>query len=50
MADSKRNKQIKQDKIPKGKSISQGGNPEQHSLEYSAKISVKSINYDVLIV
>ncbi len=33
MADSKRNKQIKQDKIPKGKSISQGGNPDQYYSE-----------------
>lgn len=37
MADSKRNKQIKQNKIPRGKSIAQGGNPEQYYTENSSK-------------
>lgn len=37
MADFKRNKQIKQNKIPRGKSIAQGGNPEQYYTENSSK-------------
>jgi hypothetical protein len=32
MAGSKKNKQIKQNEFPKGKSIAQGGNPEQYYL------------------
>lgn len=36
MADSKRNKQIKQKEIPKGRRIAQGGNPEQYYVENPA--------------
>ncbi len=36
MADSKKTKQIKQKEIPKGKSIAQGGNPEQYYTEKPA--------------
>lgn len=36
MADSKRNKQIKQKEIPRGKSIAQGGNPDQYYIENPA--------------
>ncbi len=36
MADSKKTKQIKQKEIPKGKSIAQGGNPEQYYIENPA--------------
>ncbi len=36
MADSKKAKQIKQKEIPKGKSIAQGGNPEQYYTEKPA--------------
>lgn len=36
MAGSKKNKQIKQKEIPKGKSIAQGGNPEQYYTENPA--------------
>ena len=36
MAVSKKNKQIKQREIPKGKSIAQGGNPEQYYIENPA--------------
>jgi hypothetical protein len=36
MAGSKKNKQIKQKEIPKGKSIVQGGNPEQYYRENPA--------------
>ena len=33
MAASKKNKQIRQREIPRGKSIAQGGNPEQYYSE-----------------
>lgn len=36
MAGSKRNKQVRQKEIPKGKSITQGGNPEQYYMENPA--------------
>lgn len=36
MAVSKKNKQIKQKESPKGKSIAQGGNPEQYYIENPA--------------
>lgn len=36
MAGSKKNKQIKQKEIPKGKSIAQGGDPEQYYIETPA--------------
>lgn len=36
MAGSKKNKQIKQKEILKGKSIAQGGNPEQYYIENPA--------------
>lgn len=36
MAASKKNKQIRQREIPKGKSIAQGGNPEQYYSENPA--------------
>ena len=36
MAGYKKNKQIKQREIPKGKSIAQGGNPEQYYIENPA--------------
>ena len=36
MAGSKKNKQIKQKESPKGKSIAQGGNPEQYYIENPA--------------
>lgn len=36
MAGSKKNKQIKQKETPKGKSIAQGGNPEQYYIENPA--------------
>ncbi|MBR5317716.1 MAG: hypothetical protein IKU39_07465 [Lachnospiraceae bacterium] len=36
MAGSKKNKQIKQKEIPKGKCIAQGGNPEQYYIENPA--------------
>ena len=36
MADSKRDKKIKQKEIPKGKSIAQGGDPEQYYSENPA--------------
>lgn len=36
MADSKRTKQVKQKELPKGKSITQGGDPKQYYKEYPA--------------
>ena len=36
MAVSKKNKQVKQKEIPRGKSIAQGGNPEQYYIENPA--------------
>lgn len=36
MADSKKDKRIRQKEIPKGRSIAQGGNPEQYYLENPA--------------
>lgn len=36
MAGSKKNKQVKQKEIPKGKSIAQGGDPEQYYLQNPA--------------
>lgn len=42
MADSKRNKQIRQKEIPKGKSIVQGGNLEQYYIENPAWSFVNS--------